>query len=142
MEKNADNKDKLCDKAEQFLDSAMRIKPNEPENYIIKALIYYGRMEVNPMIRGVLYFPKSVNALDEAEKLDPKNPRVFYLRGRSTMSMPTFMGGGKEAAYPILQKALILFSEYKTQSNIHPNWGKEHAQILLNECKAEINAKK
>jgi len=89
------------------------------------------------MISGPLYLPKATNALNEAEKLDPDNPRIYYLRGKSTMSTPKFIGGGKNVAIPIFEKALALFKTFKQKSTVHPGWGKEDTERLYKECKSD-----
>ena len=95
-------------------------------------------MSVNPMVNAPVYLPKANSALDDAEKLDPENPRIYYLRGKSTMNTPKFFGGGKEAAIPVFEKALCVFKTFKPKSVVHPIWGQSDALRLLNNCKASL----
>jgi tetratricopeptide (TPR) repeat protein len=134
---NEGDKEMFCDKAQNLLDEAFKIKPDESEIYVLQSMLYYARMSISPMINGPLYLPKAATALDEAEKLDPGNPRIYYLRGKSTMYTPKFFGGGKDIAIPIFEKALNMFGKYKQKSTIHPVWGKEDAEKLYNECKTD-----
>jgi hypothetical protein len=134
---NEGDKEIYCDRAQSLLDEVFKIKPVESELSVLQALVYYGRMSINPMISGPLYITKATNALNEAEKLDPGNPRIYYLRGKSTMNIPKFFGGGKSAAIPVLEKALIMYKTFKKKSTVHPDWGKEDSERLFNECKTD-----
>jgi len=137
IETNEGDKAMYCDKAQNLLDEVLRIKPDESELFVLQALVCYARMSISPMINGQLYLPKAVNALNDAEKLDPDNPRIYYLRGKSTINTPRFFGGGKDAAIPILEKALTVYKTFKQKSTVHPDWGKEDAERLYKECKKD-----
>jgi tetratricopeptide (TPR) repeat protein len=137
IETNEGVREMYCDKAQNLIDEAFKIKPDESEIYVLQSMLYYARMSISPMINGPLYLPKAASALDDAEKLDPENPRIYYLRGKSTMNTPKFFGGGKDVAVPIFEKALKMFIKYKQKSTVHPVWGREDAEKLYNECKAD-----
>jgi tetratricopeptide (TPR) repeat protein len=137
IETKEGDKEMYCDKAQNLLDGAFKIKPDESEIYVLQSMLYYARMSISPMINGPLYLPKAASALNDAEKLDPENPRIYYLRGKSTMNTPKFFGGGKDTAVPILEKALNMYEKYKQKSTVHPDWGSEEAERLYHECKAD-----
>lgn len=138
IETNQSLMETYCDKAQELLDEALKINPAESEIYVLQAMLCFARMAISPMINGPLYLPKAAAALDEAEKLDPGNPRIYYLKGKSTMNTPKFFGGGKEAAVPIFEKALNIYSSFRPKSIVYPDWGKEDALRLYNECKAAL----
>lgn len=137
IETHEGNKEMYCDKAQDLLDEVFKIKPDESELFVLQSLVYYARMSISPMINGPLYLPKAVSALNDAEKLDPDNPRIYYLRGKSTINTPKFFGGGKDAAIPIFEKALTMYKTFKQKSTVHPDWGKEDAERLYKECKRD-----
>ena len=137
IETNEGDKEMYCDKAQNLLDEVFKIKPDESELFVLQSLVYYARMSISPMINGPLYLPKAVSALNDAEKLDPDNPRIYYLRGKSTINTPKFFGGGKDAAIPIFEKALTMYKTFKQKSTVHPDWGKEDAERLYKECKRD-----
>lgn len=139
IEKNEANQEVFCDKAQQFLDDAFKIKPDASELYVLQSLLYFARMSSSPMLKGPIYIAKATSALNDAEKLDPSNPRIYYLRGKSTMYTPKFFGGGKEAAIPIFEKAISRYESFIPQSKVHPDWGKEDAEKLYKVCKANVN---
>jgi tetratricopeptide (TPR) repeat protein len=136
IEKNEADQELYCDKAQSYLDEAFKINPDESELYVLQSLLYFARMSISPMLKGPMYIVKANNALNDAEKLDPCNPRIYYLRGKSTMYTPKFFGGGKEAAIPIFEKAIRLYENFNPISSVHPNWGKEDAEKLYKDCMA------
>ncbi|MGD0756820.1 MAG: hypothetical protein ABR927_17360 [Bacteroidales bacterium] len=137
IETNEDNREMYNDKAQNLHDEAFKIKPDESELFVLQSLIYFARMSISPMINGPLYITKANNALSDAEKLDPDNPRIYYLRGKSIINAPKFFGGGKDAAIPIFEKALTMYKIFKQKSTVHPDWGKEDAERLYKECKRD-----
>jgi len=128
----------FCDRAQELLDIAFKIKPDESEIYVLQSMLYFARMAISPMINGPLCLPKASTALNDAEKLDPGNPRIYYLKGKSIMNTPKFFGGGKEAAIPLFEKALNIYRSYKMKSIVYPSWGEEDALRLFNDCKASL----
>ena len=139
MEKDEDTKDHYCQNAQLFIDSALVNDPDLSEMNVLQALLYFARMEINPYIRGILYYPKAKSALDEAYINNPNNPRIFFLRGKATIHTPEFMGGGKEAALPYLQKAIELYHASGPKNNLYPYWGMTSAEELYEECKHNNN---
>lgn len=134
MTSDETHKDLMYDVAQESLEAAIRINPDESENHVLQALICYGRMEINPMVRATVYFPKANAALERAKELNPDNPRIYYLEGQSTLYKPDFLGGGTEAAIPILQKALECYEKFEAPYTVYPYWGKENARTLYDKC--------
>jgi len=124
-----------CNRAQELLDTAFKINPDESEIYVLQSMLFFARMAISPMINGPLYLPKASTALNDAEKLDPGNPRIYYLKGKSTMNTPKFFGGGKEAALPLFEKAVSIYRNYKSKSFVHPSWGEDDALRLFNDCR-------
>jgi len=86
------------------------------------------------MSKGYKYSRLAAEAIGVAEKLNPQNPRVYYLRGSNTFHTPKMFGGGKEKAKPDLEKAASMFESQKSESEIAPSWGAEHNAGLLKQC--------
>ena len=124
-------KDPIFDKAQNYLDKAFKIAPNESELFALQAFLYPGRMVVDPMARGMVYMDKLNVALDKAIEINPDNPRSYYLRGIMVLNMPESFGGGVSAARPILETAEEKFKKFKTKSAIHPHWGEELNKMEL-----------
>jgi hypothetical protein len=138
MTADEEKKDALLDEAQASADAALIMNPGESEIQLVLALICYGRMEINPMFRATIYFPKANAALERAEELNPANPRIYYLEAKTTMYKPAFMGGGAEAALPLLTKSLQCFRNIKLPFDLYPHWGEEDTFALYKECKKII----
>ena len=138
IEKNTGTKNAYCKKVKNLITKAKEINPDDSELDVLEALLCYALMEITPMVNGPIYLPRANKALAEAIKKDPGNPRIYYLKGKSTMYMPDFMGGGKEAATPILQEAMKLFEKFIPETDVHPAWGKGDTARLLEECKNAV----
>lgn len=139
IETKEEEREMYCEKAQNLLDEAFKMIPDESELYVLQAMLYYSRMAINPMVSGPLYILKATSTLNYAEKLNPGNPRVYYLRGKSTMNTPKFFGGGKDQAIPIFEKSLLMYKNFKPKSIIYPYWGEEDALRLYNECKSSLS---
>lgn len=125
MEPDVNKKDSSFDKAQQLLDLAMKIAPDESELYTLQAFIYPGKITVDPMVRGPVLVVKMNEALDRAIRLNPDNPRSYYLRAVTLVNMPEAFGGGKAVARPIFETAREKFLHFKPNSPLWPNWGKD-----------------
>ncbi|NQU86558.1 MAG: hypothetical protein HQ541_12425, partial [Mariniphaga sp.] len=135
IETKTSKKSEYCKKAKILADKVKELIPNDSESDVLEALLCYALMEITPMVNGPIYLPRSKKALETAKKKNPDNPRIYYLEGKSTMFMPAFMGGGKDVALPLFQKAIQLFDQFIPESNIHPSWGKNDSAKLLEDCK-------
>lgn len=127
--------DKVCDDAKNSLDKAEALAKDNSEIYVIKAMIAYARMGVDPMNRWMQYGAEANTALDAAAKADATNPRVTMLRATSTFFTPEQFGGGCTPAKPIAEKANKMFADFKPASAIHPIWGKEMIDMIMEKCK-------
>ncbi len=124
-------KDQILDKAQQFLDKAFEIAPEESELFALQAFLYPGRIMVDPMSRGPEYVGKVYQALDDATRLNPDNPRPYFLRAITTLNMPPEFGGGPAAAKPIFETAKEKFERFQPATPLSPNWGKEQNEMEM-----------
>ena len=132
QEQDVSKKDPYLDKAQQFIDMAFKIAPEESELFALQAFLYPSRMTVDPMTRGMEYMGIMNQALDKTIELNPENPRSYYLRAIVFLNMPESFGGGANVAKPLFKKAKEKFDNFKPASPISPNWGKEHNEMELN----------
>ena len=99
----------------------------------LKALIYVGKIFINPMVNGMKYGPLSEKSINKAISYCPTNPRPYYLNGQSKFYTPSAFGGGKDKAIPFLKKSLDNYEIFETKK-YWPSWGKEKCQSLYNEA--------
>lgn len=115
----------LCDKA-----SALE---NNSEIYALRNMSATQQMMVDPQTRWQTYGMEAAKDIDEGLKLNPDNPRLYYLRGESLFNTPPAFGGGKDKAKPVFEKAVTLFKTDKPKP-LYPNWGLERTIDQLAKC--------
>lgn len=127
--------DALADNAQEYLDVATSIRPDDAENHILMAYLLSARINVNPMLRGASMGRDSKTHLTAALEQDPENPRGLYVRGMGIFHTPAVFGGGKKKAKPFLDKALEMFNAPNDRAPLAPRWGKKETARLLMEYK-------
>lgn len=132
---NQDNaqKDAYLDKAQTYIDKAFEIYPDESELYVIQALIYQGRIQIDPVQRGMVYASKATESLTQALEYNPDNPRAYYLLGLNVLHTPEAFGGGATNACVNFKKAMDLFGTYIPEHVLSPSWGGERNQQLFSQ---------
>ena len=103
------------------------------EIFTLKAMIYVGKIFINPMVNGMKYGPMSDRSINKAISYCPTNPRPYYLNGQSKFYTPSAFGGGMDKAIPLLKKSLDNYEIFETKK-YWPNWGKEKCQSLYHEA--------
>jgi hypothetical protein len=81
------------------------------------------------------YGAEATKNLEAAKKADATNPRPAMMEANSLYRKPEQFGGGCEAAKPVAEKAAKLFVDFKPASPLHPTWGKEVVDQILESCK-------
>jgi len=134
--KETDNnkKDALCDRGQDLLTKALKKSPGESELYVMQGFLYNMRLIVNPMMRANQYMGLINASYATAEKLDSLNPRTYFMRAQMVMNMPAFMGGGKDKALPVFQKAKQKFDTFTSHNILCPRWGKDECLKKIVEC--------
>lgn len=127
------DKDKVAEKSKDLLSKAEALERNA-ETYCMRQMIAVQQMTVDPMTRWQTFGTEAGNALAEAKKADPNNPRIYFLDGQTLMNTPEAFGGGKAVAKKLFEKSLTLFETFQPASPMHPNWGKSEATKLLAAC--------
>jgi len=91
------------------------------------------QMMVDPQTRWQTYGVQASKALQDGLKLDPNNPRLYYLQGESIFNTPPAFGGGKDKAKPLFEKAVVLFKAEKPKP-LWPKWGLARTEEQLAKC--------
>lgn len=128
-------KDQYLDKAQAHLGHGFKLMPKESELHVLQGYLHLMRISVSPMVRGMKYSGLATEAFEMAKKINPENPRAYYMLGTSKFNTPAMFGGGPEAAKPFLVEAKAKFSQHQPSSPIAPQWGEKHTLSLLEECK-------
>ncbi|MBD2720569.1 hypothetical protein [Hymenobacter armeniacus] len=129
---DSDQADKLLDQADAALAQAKKLPgADQAEVLVLQAYIYQGRIQAAPMTRGALYTGRVHEALDQALKLSPDNPRAYLVLANDLYYRPAMFGGGAEKAKPLYEKAKALFAAFKPATALSPNWGEATATATL-----------
>jgi hypothetical protein len=115
----------LCDKAEAL--------DKNSEIYALRNMSATQEMMVDPQTRWATHGIQASKALEDGMKLNPDNPRLYYLKGESLFNTPPAFGGGKDKAKPVFEKAVALFKLDKPKP-LWPHWGLERTQEQLAKC--------
>jgi hypothetical protein len=124
-ESDGTRRDQLLDRAQENLDNALAIDPNESELLALQAFLYPSWVTVDPMGRGMEYMGKMGKALAKAKASNPDNPRTLFLEAINILNFPPSMGGGPEAARPIFMEAEAKFKAFQNEDPLWPHWGEE-----------------
>lgn len=124
-EANATRVNALCDKAEAIEKTS--------EIYEVRNMAATQEMMIDPQTRWATYGKEAGTDLQIGMKLDPNNPRLYYLQGMSVFNTPESFGGGKKNAKPIFEKAVELFKTEQVKP-LYPRWGQKEAESMLAQC--------
>jgi len=124
-------RDLVLDRAQELLDRAFELEPDESELHVLQAFLYPSRIMVDPMGRGMLYVEKMFASLETARSFNPGNPRIYFLEGVNKLNLPPSMGGGPEVARPVLEEALVRFGSFSNPDPFWPSWGEDATRAEL-----------
>ena len=127
--------DDVAKEAQNYIDKAEALSPNNAEIFLLKKMNHGLKMIVNPMERWQTEGQAAQVALNEAQKLDPENPRITILEAEDLYYTPEQFGGSKSKGIELFKKALEQFKTYKIKSSVDPNWGQGEANYFISQAK-------
>ena len=127
--------DDVAKEAQNYIDKAEALSPNNAEIFILKKMNHGLKMMVNPMERWQTEGQAAQVALNEAQKLDPENPRITILEAEDLYFTPEQFGGNKQKGIELFKKALEQFKTYKIKTSIDPNWEQGEANYIISQAK-------
>ena len=128
-DQNAEKIKSLCDKA----DALTTDNADKAEILTLRNMTATQQMLVDPQGRFMSYGMEAGKYLQQALKLNPENPRAYYLQGASLFGTPEQFGGGKAKAKPVFEKAADLYKSEQPKP-LYPHWGQERNQEMLDQC--------
>jgi hypothetical protein len=126
---NATRVNGICDKAESIATTDV----DKAEILSLRNMSATQQMMVDPPSRWMSYGQTAGQVLEKALKLDPNNPRLYYLKGMSLFGTPEQFGGGKDKAKPVFEKAVELYKQAKPKE-LYPRWGQKQAEDMIAQC--------
>jgi hypothetical protein len=132
-----DEKDPMLDEADGFFQKIQSMDSTNGEVATLGGLLAQARLSVAPASRHGKYGAIANTYFATAKKLNPHNPRIYYLEANSLFYTPKLFGGGAEKALPLYEKAESLFSNDSNDIE-KPHWGKKVNETMMKQCKDKI----
>ena len=127
-------KDQLLDIADKYVSKMNSINAGSDESMVLTAYVAYARFLVDPPNRWKKYLDLMNSNLEHAKKVNPDNPRIYYLQGIPLFNRPKLYGGGKDKAKPYFEKANELFAKQPAADITKPYWGQKDNASYLAKC--------
>jgi len=122
-------------KAQEYVDLAKAISPNNPEILVQQALIHTAWVAYDGATYGMTLSGKVTALYQKVLQLAPNNPRVVFSKAEWDMGSARFFGQDIAPYCKDVEHALELFANFKPETPFHPNWGKERAEEVAKNCK-------
>ena len=132
--KDSEQVNALLTKAQSSLDKEMDKDPNNVELLVMQAMIHTAWIAFDPMTNGQKFSGKVMQLYAQAQAISPKNPRVMLSKARFEMGSARFFGTDIQPICGQIENSIALFDNFKPETPLHPNWGKEQAEELLKSC--------
>lgn len=133
--KDKDEIDNNLDRAQLSVEKAMELSPNNDEIITLQGYIYMMKVVVDPSTRGPEFSGRAMQEFGRAVAINRDNPRALLLMGRMKMGTDQFFGNDLSESCKLISKASQMFEVQELKSKLDPSWGKEMAEMFVNECK-------
>ena len=135
---NPKNKEKvtaLVTKAQDAIDNASVISPNNPEIMVIQAMLYTAILVQDPMTNGQKYSGLAMEQYAKAQMIAPNNPRVVFSKAEFEIGSAKYWGTDTKPMCDAIKKSIELFANFKPETLFSPKWGLDRATEALKACK-------
>ena len=134
-EKDKEKLTQQLEKAQEFLDVAKRISPDNPEILVQQAMTHTAWIAYDGATYGMTLSGKVVALYAQAQTLAPDNPRVVFSQAEWNMGSAKYFGQDTAPYCKDVNRSLELFANFKPESDFHPNWGEDRALQISEDCK-------
>ena len=139
-ETNEEKLSRQLAKAQEFIDIAKAISPENPEILIQQAMIHTAWIAFDGATYGMTLSAKNAAIYAHALDLAPDNPRVVLSKAEWDMGSAKYFGKDTTPYCKDVARSIELFTNFKPEGPFYPNWGKERAIMILNNCNdPEVN---
>ncbi|WGH76772.1 hypothetical protein P8625_06375 [Tenacibaculum tangerinum] len=121
-------------KAQEFIDTANSISPENPEILIMQALLHTSYMAFDGQKYGMTLSMKNAGLYEKALKIAPNNPRVILSKAESDMGTARFFGQSTKPFCANIKKAIALGEKEKITEKFYPKFNIERAEKVLKKC--------
>ncbi|QLG44014.1 tetratricopeptide repeat protein [Costertonia aggregata] len=133
-EKDKEKLTQQLTKAQEFLDVAKGISPNNPEILVQQAMIHTAWIAFDGATYGMSLSGKVAALYQKALELAPDNPRVVFSKAEWDMGSAKYFGQDTSPYCKDVERSLELFATFKAASDFHPNWGEDRAKEIAENC--------
>ena len=135
---NPANKEKvpaMIIKAQNAIDNATLISPNNDEIMVVQAMLYTVVLLQDPMTNGVKYTGLVMEQYGKALAINPNNPRAVFSKAEFEIGSAKYWGTDTKPMCAQIEKSIGLFANFKPETPFSPKWGLDRAQEALKGCK-------
>ena len=125
----------LLTKAQDAIDNASAISPNNSEIMVVQAMLYTAILVQDPMTNGQKYSLLVMEQYAKALAINPNNPRAVYSKAEFEIGGAKYWKTDTKPMCEAIAKSIELFANFKPETAFHPNWGLDRAQQALISCK-------
>lgn len=122
------------EKAQEFVDLAKSISPDNPEILVQQAMVYTAWVAFDGATYGMTLAGKVTALYAKAAALAPQNPRVVFSKAEWDMGSAQYFGGDIAPYCKDVARSIELFDNFKPESEFHPNWGQDRAEMTHKNC--------
>jgi hypothetical protein len=125
----------LLTKAQDAIDNASAISPNNSEIMVVQAMLYTAILIQDPMTNGQKYSPLVMQQYSKALAINPNNPRAVFSKAEFEIGGAKYWGTDTKPMCAQIEKSIQLFANFKAETPFSPKWGLDRAQEALKGCK-------
>ncbi len=133
-EKDKEKLTQQLEKAQEYIDLAKNISPDNPEILVQQAMTFTAWIAFDGATYGMTLSGKVAALYAKAAELAPDNPRVVFSKAEWDMGSAAYFGQDTAPYCKDVERALELFDTFKPESDFHPNWGKDRAEMTIQNC--------
>ena len=100
----------------------------------MQALLHTAWVAYDGATYGMQLSGKVIALYEKAKAIAPENPRVISSKADWDIGGAKYFGQDTKPFCKELERSLDLFTNFKPESEFHPNWGKERVGQLLKDC--------
>jgi len=134
-EKDLEKLSARLEKAKKHLEKAAALSPENEEIIILEAMMNTAWIVYDGATYGMTLSGKNTELYKKALQMAPENPRVVLSKADWDMGSAKFFGQDTSPYCKDVEKALQLFATFKNEIPFYPQWGKERAEEILQNCK-------
>lgn len=123
------------EKAQEYIDLAEAVSPDNPEILVIKAMINTAWIAFDGTKYGMSLSGKNTQLYQRALALAPNNPRVVFSKADWDMGSARYFGKDTSPYCGEVMRSLELFKTFRAEGPFYPSWGEPRAKAVAEQCK-------